>query len=111
MTGSPSISGAEGELRVVLAAAETYLDERPDDLWRAIARACIEADGRFINRGDGVGPEPLAELLAHWIAERAKQPTPPLSIRRALRATEETPRQMTSQRIFAASSRTTSTAR
>ena len=85
--GTPDLVLAE--VRRILAAASIYHDEKPSDLFGAIARASADADERFIDRGDGVGPEPFAELLAHWISARVNEDDPAISLRRALRATEE----------------------
>jgi hypothetical protein len=55
-------------------------------LSQALAQANSDADRRFIARGSGAGPEPLAELIAGWIAHRADMPTAGESLSAAVQA-------------------------
>ena len=96
---SGTVSEVVAEVRRILLDAEGYLADAARvegateefHLHRAIAWASIAAGRRYIERGTGAGPEPLAELIAGWVARRAGREAAAESLRVAVAAAEGTP--------------------
>ena len=72
--------------RILLDARDCLVQET--DLNQAVARATMDASTRYIDRGTGEGQEPLAKLIAGWLARRANKETAAESLRAAIAAVE-----------------------
>jgi hypothetical protein len=83
--GSPSEVVVEVER--ILVDGRDYLAQEID-LYRAMARATIDADRRYVARGTGEGPEPLAGHIALWLARRANRGSAVASLNAAVAAVD-----------------------
>ncbi|HEY7381953.1 MAG TPA: hypothetical protein VH572_12130 [Gaiella sp.] len=88
---SVTVSDVLDEVVRVLTDARRYLEDAPDRIGEAMARADIDARMRYlehVREGDAPDhdPELIAVHLATWLVEHADLPTPGLSLEAALAA-------------------------